>query len=139
MKISKLESALILTEALVELGPHAHELDIYEAVYEFLEYAEEQEYDAEPLDEEDEYELTPAGQEFLDAREAADAEDRYVDEMDAEFSPFSPSVGTFEGTQEIEHIYGRTAKRAPVAERVHVPFKGVQKTIAEAFTPCGAD
>lgn len=96
--------------------------------------------ESEQLDEELEYELTPACAAVL-ADEAVPG--NFSADMSDEFSEFSPSVGTFEGTETLADIVGReaySAKRAPVGERVYVPYKGgVQQTIAEAFTPCGAD
>lgn len=145
MKINKLESAFILTENLVQLGPHAHEKEIYDEVYAFLDYLEVHNAgDEEQLDEEEEIELS-AGIEFFSDLGAADIE--------SEFSEFSPSVGTSEGTDELAALmFGdghlRTAhipagvevgqyqaQRAPVGERVY----NTQSIIGEAFQPCGAD
>lgn len=94
----------------------------------------------EELDEEVEFELTSAGHDAIDSYD-----------MEHDFNPFSPSVGTSEGTALLQGIFGRTATgtaellRAPVGERVYMEFSPtskpsyVQTTIAEAFEPCGAD
>lgn len=139
---------------------------VFDAIYATLETMEAHEAgEHEQLDEEEELELTEAGEAVIDSYE-----------MEDEFSEFSPSVGTFEGTQALEHIYGRTAMgRAPVGERVYstpasfdlamrsivhktelpipptlVPAWPVvypdsaktfssSATIGRAFEPCGAD
>lgn len=178
--LTQLEAATMLTQEIADLGPHAHEKEIFDAVYHFLEYLDEQVFATEAdLDEEeeleltpipqgtfdgfgDEYELTPAG-DFAAAlaqfdKEMADETQpgEFSADMSDEFSEFSPSVGTFEGTSAIHDIVpdawlkfesridrevvadptiNRPVMRAPVAERVHVPFNAA-KTIGEVFQPC---
>jgi hypothetical protein len=183
---------------------------IYEALLEIDELINAAE--SEQLDEEVVYELTPAGEDFLNGvvneykydyapnpleevfgdPEPTEAFSGAIEEE--EFNDFSPSVGTFEGTQTLNSLlnwqrtpvseqwidrdvvadptinrpvindivdghsfhytpsrapvselvdligaYKNVMQRAPVAERVHVPFKGVQQTITHAFQPCGGD
>lgn len=137
--ITQLEAATMLTQEITELGPHAHEKEIFDAVYHFLEYLHEQDHDdLEGLDEEVEYELTDAGHYLVD--EAVPGE--FSADMRDEFSPFSPSVGTFEGTAELADIvapYFGGYRRAPLAERVYRTATGVSEIIGRVFDPCGAD
>lgn len=135
---------------------------IYDALLEIDELINVAE--SEQLDEEVTYELTPAGEALLDEYDEASADymsDQYDTaqpgefsaDMSEEFSDFSPSVGTFEGTAELAAIVGKNlqyAKRAPVWERVYsavgnafppanyVKPKGVTKMIGEVFAPCEA-
>lgn len=88
--------------------------------------------ESEELDEEVEFELTSVGHDAIDSYD-----------MEHDFNPFSPSVGTSEGTAELQSITG--LNRAPVGERVYMEFSPTSKpsfvrsTISEAFEPCGAD
>lgn len=124
---------------------------VFDAIYATLETMEAHEAgEHEHLDEEEELELTEAGEAVIDSYE-----------MEDEFSDFSPSVGTFEGTTDIgKMLEGYTSqtlreakmaeiggiKRAPVGERVYMelskhPERGLStaELLDGLYGPCGAD
>lgn len=136
---------------------------IYDALLEIDELIDAAE--SEQLDEEVELELTPAGVQALShaeyeylygkgpiTRPFGDPEptSAFAGAIEDEFSPFSPSVGTFEGTYALADLIGaykNVIQRAPVAERAYanVPTSvggyefNTGKIVSEAFAPCGAD